>query len=511
MRKLKNNLFTLALSIGFGLLAPGCSDFFDVDPENGQKAEEYYQTVNDVNGAALGMYEPLAKNIHQLFLWGSARADMIQAGSGADVYISEFVNNNVSVINPYTNYSFLYRCIARCNHHLEHLPDMKTNEYITESAMEVFYGEAYYLRALCYYYLVRTFKDVPLLLSDISEEVTYTNQQGEEVSMNTLDLSEDDLRAIALQPASETKVWEAIVSDVNKAISLLRTNNAWFPPFGGDPEYTKYARASLAAAYTLASEVSLWLGQYDRSSAMAEYVITYKSVDAGANWASQFTGNGFGGYANFLLAYQYNQAMETNRMQEFTSNIKEDGGTYKVKPALDVVENIFSETKDVRRVSWMIINREPVVWKYIGKDDKGLSMRDAYQSDASWHIFKAIDGYLLKGIAENRRGNPFGALQYLNMIRRNRGLEEYKEEDISLKMEDLEDRLFLERARETAFEGRRWYDLMLLERMGRSGVLAKAVAQKYPEAQRDEIKTNLSDPAHWYLPIEPERWSKVDN
>ena len=159
----------------------------------------------------------------------------------------------------------------------------------------------------------------------------------------------------------------------------------------------------------------------------------------------------------------------------------------------------------------MIINREPVIWKYIGKEDKGLSMRDAYQSDASWHVFKAIDGYLLKGIAENRRGNPYGALQYLNMIRRNRGLEEYKEEDISLRMEDLEDRLFLERARETAFEGRRWYDLMLLEKMGRSGVLAKAVAQKYPEAQRDEIKTYLSDPAHWYLPIEPERWSKVDN
>lgn len=511
MRKFKNKILTGILLISLGICHSSCSDFFDVSPENGQETSEYYQAMNDVNGAAFGLYVPLAQNVHQLFLWGSARADMVLAGSGANAYISEFVNNRVTVVNPYTNYAFLYQSIARCNHHLEHLPDMKTNEYITAEAMEIFYGEAYFVRALCYYYLVRTFDKAPLVLTDISETVTYTNQQGEEVNMNTLDLSEEELRAIALQPVEQQKIWEAIVSDVNKAVSLLRTNNAWFPPFGDLPEYGVYARASLAAAYTLASEVSLWLGQYERASAMAEYVITYKSVGAAATWASQFTGNGFGTYSTFLFGYQYAQALETNKMQDFTSNISKDGGSYRVKPALEVLENLFSEIKDVRRTSWMMVNREPVIWKYIGKDDKGVSMRDPYQSDASWHVFKAVDGQLLKGIAENRKGNALGALKFLNTVRRNRGLEEYQKEDISLKMEDMEDRLFLEKARETAFEGRRWYDLMLMEKMGRTGVLAEAVSKKYPEAQRQEIKTYLSEPAHWYLPIEPERWSKVED
>lgn len=514
MKKFWNKIWFMAILSCCGVLVASCNDFFDVDPENGQKVNDYYRTIDEVNGAALGMYEPLQQNIHQLFLWGSARADLVEAGSGADAFIKEFTTNQISKINPYTNYSFLYKAIARCNHHLEHIGDFKTTESIRPVDMEVFYGEAYFLRALCYYYLVRTYGNVPLLLNDISEEVSYENEAGETVTLKTRDLSEEELRAIALQPTDQQEIWASILSDVNKSLKLMSTVNYFYPPYSNNNTFSYYlsCRSNQAAAYILAAEVAIWMGLYERASSMSEYILANKSVGALSTWSSQFTGNGIdGGYSAFVFYYQYENSFETNRMQEFTSNVITDGGKYLVKPALERVENLFSETKDVRRTSWMMVNRQPVIWKYIGKDETGASMRDPYQSDAPFHVFKNVDGYLLKGIAENRKGNSKAALENLNTVRGARGLEIYKEENISMKMEDLEDMLFKERARETAFEGRRWFDLMLLEKLGRKGILAETVSKKYPAAEQAAMKAYLQNEANWYLPIEPERWSKVEN
>lgn len=511
MKKFINHIWCLTLLAASIVLVSSCNDFFDVEPENGHKTSEYYRTIDEVNGAALGIYAPLAQHVHQLFLWGSARADMVTTGTGSDAYTTEFVNNEVSVLNPYTNYAFLYQTIARCNHHLEHLCEFKTTYNISDIEMEVFYGEAYFVRALCYYYLVRTFEEVPLLLEDISNNVRIVTENNDTVSLKTLDLTEEQLRAVALQPTEKSKIWASIMSDLNKAITLLETKTHYYPPYNYADNQWVYGRASQAAVYTLSAEVALWMGLYERASSMAEFIVVNRSVGSQGNWSSQFTGNGIdGGYSVFMIPYQYANAFETNRMQEFTSNIASDGGKYMVKPALEVVENTFSETKDVRRVSWMMVNRQPVIWKYIGKDEGGLAMRDPYQSDAPFHIFKCTDGFFLKGIAENRLGNPKAALEMLNQIRKNRGLETYKEEDISLKMIDMEDRLFQEKARETAFEGRRFYDLMLMEKFGRKGILAEKISKKYPVAQREAVKAYLSDESHWYLPIEPERWSKVN-
>ncbi len=109
------SLFILAAAGIF----PACSDFFDIDPENGVDHSNMYQNVEEMHSGAMGIYSALAPEVHKFLLWGSARADMVTTGEGRDIYVSEFVNNNVTTLNPYTDYSFLYKVIARCNHHLE--------------------------------------------------------------------------------------------------------------------------------------------------------------------------------------------------------------------------------------------------------------------------------------------------------------------------------------------------------------------------------------------------------
>ncbi len=499
-------LFVLFFSIG---MLTGC-DFYDLNPENGLKEGDYYRNRNDLNAGAFGIYAALAPEAHKFLLWGSARADMVSVGKeGADAYVTEFVNNNVTSLNPYTNYNGIYQAIARCNRQLEHIADVQVlDKTMSTVDFNAYYGEAYFVRALCYFHLVRTFQNFPLLLEDISENVTYVDENGITVQMNSLALTEEELRALALKPADKQKVWEVITSDAKKAMSMLRHGYNW-NGVGDLPIEQKYGRATLASAYGLACQVAIWTNRFHQASAYADLVWNSGGYGIGSAgiWGTQFYNRWASPESVNLLGYSYDGTLETNRLQEFTSPSAPDGGKYLLKPAKQVVDAIFSEVSDVRiENSYKRINKEDMIWKYIGLD-AGTAMRKPYHSDASWHLMRIPDIMLWKGILENRLGNLQGAYFFLNVVRANRGLDAYDELEHPFTMLEMEDLLFLERARELAFEGQRWYDLLFMETvLNRTGVLSSAIAKKYPKAEQAAMEIYMQDETRWYLPIDPSLW-----
>ncbi len=496
------------------LILSSCSDFFDVAPDDAVNEEDFYKNREDLNAAAIGMYESLAQEVHKFLLWGDARADMVTTGQNEpSPYVNEFVMNNISTINPYTDYSGIYRTIARCNRQMEHVYEvLKLDETIADRDAGAYYGEALLLRAVCYYMLVRTFDQFPIITTDFAEQITYINEQGDTIVEPTLSLTPDQIRAIYTMPQNKQEVWTLIYNDVLTSLGIIPVNYEWN---GYNlPEKERFGRISQPVAATLAAEIALWFGEYQTASSFCDLPIRNNKLSLGTSgtWITQFTGSYASPHSLFLLGYQYDKSFETNKLQEFTSPLRADGGKYFLKPFSPVVNAIFSdlvsdEDFDIRQqFSYKVVDGDLVIWKYIGLDNVS-SMRPAYQSNASWQVIRSADAYLLKAIADLRLNNFASAFNFVNMVRQARGLEILDEETFDYTNVELMDSIiFKERAREFAFEGRRWYDLMLQSKLNGKNVLAKTVAAKYPEEQRDEVMARLEDEKNWYIPVDPKLW-----
>ncbi|NGM61214.1 RagB/SusD family nutrient uptake outer membrane protein [Sphingobacterium sp. SGG-5] len=492
-----------------------CSDFFEIIPDSSIQEDDFYKTEADLNASAIGMYESLAKEVHKFLLWGDARADLVTAGQAEpDPYINEFVVNNVSTNNPYTSYAGIYSTIARCNRQMEKVYDVhKLDKNLTDRDAGAFYAEALLLRAICYYQLVRTFDEFPLITSDYAENIRYVSAAGDTISKPTLSLTPQQIESIFRMPANKQEVWTLIFKDAQTALGLLPINYRWN---GGSSLSAKerYGRVSQVLAALFAAEVALWLGDYQSASSFCDLPIrnTGYSLGVSGTWINQFTSSSASDHSMFLLGYEYDRGFETNRLQEFTSSVRGDGGKYYLKPVAQIVDDLYKDDysdadADIReQFSYKVLDGDTVIWKYIGLDNVS-SRRPPYQSDASWHILRSADAYLIKALADLRLNNYSSAFNFLNRVREARGLVEL--DNLTFPYTDkelMEDMIFAERAREFAFEGRRWYDLMLRSQMNGRNMLADVVAKKYPLSERAAIKARLENQDNWYVPIDPKLW-----
>ncbi len=461
------------LVILFGVSLSSCEDFLDQKPTDGLVLEEYWKNKEEVLSTLGGAYQLFSELDYLLFIHGEIRGDMLQP-NGTRTGASEraVMSANIETNQWFARWDNFYKTINVCNHVIELTPEVEDPTF-TDYLKQQMISEATFLRSLCYFYLVRVWKDVPF--------VTEPTKTDEGEFFPGLTSGEDILKSI-----------KADLIDIRNKM-----------PDHPSIEKSK-SRATAGAVNALLADISLWNFEYDEC-------ISY--IDAVENSGQYFLLPATEWYHNYNPGFTLENIFEIffdqpagqgNNFADRTYSSSAAGIYYF---ASDYAQEILSvETTEagelIRGNGSLSTNHQ--IWKFAGAiADKSTLRPSNASTSANFIVYRLADLYLMKAEAYSQKESPDfpRALEYLNAVRVRSNMQPYAQFS---RAQDFEDAILLERAKELAFEGKRWFDLLRMGRRNdyaRKENLIEILIQNVPSTQKLVLKSRLSDPNGWYMPI----------
>ena len=142
-----------------------CEDFLTISPTDRIISDDYWKSKGDVNSVLAESYRLMTTSdfLNRLIVWGELRSDNIVEGNyGGNNDIKYIMDANLLPNNGYASWNVFYKIINTCNLVLESAPEVKDPDF-SPGDVKMVCGEMYAIRALCHFYLVRTFRRVPLM------------------------------------------------------------------------------------------------------------------------------------------------------------------------------------------------------------------------------------------------------------------------------------------------------------------------------------------------------------
>lgn len=416
--------------------ASSCStDILNVETKTFIEQEAYTSDPSWPSASMASLYVTLQTEYYQfdMFVNGDAASDVCYAG-GDNTANFEIDDYNISTTNANVkrDWGYLYNGIMIANTVLEGA-DLCTVSGFTDDDRSVLKGEAKFIRALHYFNLVRLWGGVPLVLSTDINETQY------------------------LARATESEVYDQIVSDLTDAIAALPTTQ----------DLT--GRATKGAAEGLLAKVYASMPTIDYTKVL-EYcnaVLSDSQYQLVDNYADLFDGN----YENsteslFEIQFDASTTGAWGPQMFLPPSISGDSWKKFNTPSKTLIDAYESEGDSVREAASVIFED---CTGYYTDDIWGTYIPFAYKfkSANGWNssnniiYLRLADIILLKAEALNETGDLSGAKTLLNEIRERVNLAD-KDPTTQSDM-----RLAIERERflELAFEGDRWFDL---KRTGRA-------------------------------------------
>lgn len=142
-----------------------CNDFLTIYPTDRIVGTEFWKTKADVDQMVDGCYQSMLNYDIQerAIMWGAFRSDeLVKLNDYNDNTLDNIAAVNILPTNHYSKWDAFYRVINNCNIVLNHAEDvMAEDPEFTRGDYEVVRAQMLALRSLCYFYLVRAFRDVP--------------------------------------------------------------------------------------------------------------------------------------------------------------------------------------------------------------------------------------------------------------------------------------------------------------------------------------------------------------
>ena len=241
-----------------------CSDFLEIEPQNEIILEKFWNEKADVDAIVAGCYSGLQSEavIKRMMVWGEFRSDNIGPGNNvtSDGSLEKILKENIDAKNTYTDWSGFYQVINRCNTVIKYAPGVAAEDpAYTESELQANIAEMVGLRSLCYFYLIRAFRDVPY---------------------STMAFTDDD-QTMDLPATKFDAVLDSLINDLEsvKGFAVKR-----YPVT--KPLY-QTGRVTQDFIHALLCELYLWKKDYQNCIRYADLVIDSKKLIAEENRKQQ--------------------------------------------------------------------------------------------------------------------------------------------------------------------------------------------------------------------------------
>ena len=465
----------MVVLIGFAQIS--CNDWLELIPPNGLIREEFWKTKSDVDAVLMAAYSSFSQMDRKLFLYGELRGDMIDGSGNQPWEEQQVMENNINPKNYFTDWSPFYKVINYCNEVIVNAPLVQEiDKTFTDYQMQGLVSEAYFLRSLAYFYLVRIYKEVPLILEP----------------------SETDNTDFYVKKESEENILIQIVSDLEK-------NRAFAPSGSFKTVEENRGRASKAAYDALLADIALWRFDYNKVIQYVQQIEDTKKyvLLPGGKWFELFfPGNSLEGIFEFQFDGSLEQRNSTYNLTERNSNqyIPSQNALHKLsfKYSSELVRGEESSVKKYGEDQF-------IIWKYVGSAPDGQSIRaGSDQYSCNFIVYRYADVLLMKAEALSQLDTQAGYVKAMNILTEIRDRAGVGGLAIANNPNAYEDAILEERALEFSFEGKRWFDLLRMGRRNnyaRKSKLIEIIVASAPSTQKRILATKLTNSQGWYLPI----------
>ena len=515
-----------------------CNDFLDLLPQNQVVLENYWTQKNDVTSVLMSCYESLQSEdcITRMGLWGEVRSDNMKLGVSPAQDLQQLVKENILPSNTFCDWKVFYQAINRCNTVCFYAPKVQEiDPNYSYSEMQANVAEAVFIRSLCYFYLIRTFRDVPF-----SREPSIDDTQDYRVPADSFDVVLNNIIADLEAVKDQAQLY------------FLKPN----PDKVQEQERNNTARVTRPAVYALLADLYLWQGNWQRCAECCDFVINYKQTefenlrrrlkdeinlfnDIPLIKEKQQTISGhaydeiFGKGNSFESIFEltYDQRLKKDNKNSYITRYYINSSNNLTQGSLAAVDEFYEGlptkgtelfmSNDCR--AYESIYQASTTQFYIGKyaasrvalDNSRANWQPAMtwrggESDYSnWIVYRLTDVVLMKAEALIQMGSDHfeEAFDLINAVNRRAfnvltagSGEVLKLADYKDSKENMEQLVMDERHRELMFEGKRWYDLVrVARRQGSTRDLAKTVVKKQL-TNTSGIQIRLADPNALYLP-----------
>lgn len=480
---MKNIKYYIAILLS-ALIMTSCSDWLDLRPENGIIVEDYWKSQQDVHAFMMGCYASMLGETTNpvseiVFNWGELRADMVSPFRSIDGAYYAINQSEITSDNSKVKWNGPYFTIGLCNTLLERAPEVLSSDgAFSEKQLNEYRAEALGLRALMYFYLVRAFDEVPL---------------------NLVAPTKDEL--IKPQPKSKREViFEQIKKDLEEAARYIPKSYPRYDDSKG--RLTYYAIKAIQA------DVHLWLDEYNEAIEACDEIINsnqYSLVPGNEEWFNKLYVVGNSQESIFELQFS------KEKLNPYFNWFSTNGSAY-YRANVATVEYLFPvnllanpEDADIRSDGGSYKSKESYsIWKYIGADRE--QQKQSEEAFSNWIFYRYAEILMFKAeaLANIEEGDSgVKALELIDIVRaRGNAPDDSKENPID--QYGLTSYIIDERAREFAFEGKRWFDILRNAKRNnyqRQDLIDEMVLRATPPEKVESALSKYQDPRFHYFPI----------